>query len=152
MTYSFEDKDGAVTLFKRGQIVMVVLSGACGTSVINFYAKKLKVLAQSFKGQPWAYLCNGKDFQAATPEAQKTIIGAYASSMELGCCYQAYCYDSHVGIAQTQQIMRDCGSKTDIKEVLFANEQLAETFLLNKLAAMAEPAHTPPSATHNKVN
>ena len=111
LTYAFKGKNGAVKLCKQGKIIVVILSGACGTSVINFYSEKLKVLAQACNSQPRAYLCNGKDFEA-------------------------YCFDSPVGKAQTQQIMQDCGDPTDVEDVLFKTESEAETFLVKKLASI----------------
>jgi hypothetical protein len=151
LTYAFKDKNGAVELYKRGPIIVVILSGACGTDVINYYAKKLKKLAQTFHGQPWAYLCNGKDFQAATPEAQQIIVEAYNSSHKLGCHFEAYCSDSYVGKAQTQQIMRDCGNPTDIEQVLFENVQLAETFLLKKLRQLNDKSQDTANTSPNQV-
>lgn len=136
MTYALKDANGGVELSQRGQIVVVVLQGACGTRVINYYAEKLIKLGQTYNGQPWAYLCNGKDFQATTPEAQQTIVGVYNSCLKLGCRYEAYCFNSAVGKAQTQRIMRDCGNLTNIEKVLFDSEQLAEDFLLKKLAKL----------------
>jgi hypothetical protein len=35
-------------LYRRCQIVVVILSGACGSGVINYYAEKLKELAQTY--------------------------------------------------------------------------------------------------------
>jgi hypothetical protein len=137
LTYASKDKNGAVKLYKQGQIIIVILSGACGVSVINFYADKLRMLAQTCNGQPWAYLCNGKNFEATTPEAQQTIVGVYDYCRNSGCRFEAYCFDSPVGKAQTQQIMLDCGNPTDIEDVLFKNESEAETFLLNKLASLS---------------
>jgi hypothetical protein len=132
--FSYSDKNGGVELFKRGQIVVVKLSGACGTRVINYYSEKLQDLAASFKGNPWVYLCDGKDFHATTLEAQKTIVKTYRASMELGCRYEAYCYDSAVGKAQTQQIMYECGNNTPIEKVLFESVEQAESYLLEKLS------------------
>jgi hypothetical protein len=136
LTYDFKDKNGSVKLYKQGEIVVVVLSGACGTRVIDFYAKKLQELAHSFNSQPWAYLCNGKEFEATTPEAQQTIVSVYDYCLKSGCRFEAYCFDSLVGKVQTQQIMKDCGNPTDIESVLFENKQLAEDFLINKLAKL----------------
>ena len=137
MTYTFKDKNGAVKLYKNGQIIVVILSGACGTNVINFYSEKLRTLAQTCDGRPWAYLCNGKDFEATTPEAQQTIVGVYDYCLRSGCHFEAYCFDSPVGKAQTQKIMLDCGNPTDIEDVLFKNESEAEIFLLNKLEKLS---------------
>jgi len=33
------------------------------------FADKLRMLAQTCTGRPWAYLCNGKNVEATTPEA-----------------------------------------------------------------------------------
>ena len=136
MTYAFKDKDGGVELYKRGQIIVVILSGACGTRVIGYYAEKLKKLAQTYNGQPWAYLCDSKDFQATTPEAQQSIVKTYKICMKLGCCFDAYCYDSAVGKAQTQKIMQGGGNQNLIEKVLFENAQLAEAYLLKRLAKL----------------
>lgn len=136
MVYSYSDKNGGVELVKHGQIIVVKLSGACGTGVIGYYSKKLQDLATSYQGQPWAYLCDGKGFHATTPEAQQIIVKTYRDSMQLGCRYEAYCYDSAVGKAQTQQIMRDCGNQTPIETVLFDTVEQAESYLLKKLALL----------------
>ena len=47
MKYVFKDRNGGVELYKRGEIVVVILSGACGSAVINYYAEKLKKLEYS---------------------------------------------------------------------------------------------------------
>jgi len=65
---------------------VVILSGACGSDVINYYAEKLTELGQTYHGQPWACLCDGKNFQATTAEAQRTIVAAYDSCLKSGCC------------------------------------------------------------------
>jgi hypothetical protein len=137
LTHTFKDKNGAVELSQRGRVVVVVLAGACGTRLISYYARVLSELGQTYQGKPWAYLCNGKNFQATTPEAQKLIVEAYDSCIKLGCRYDAYCFDSPVGKAQTQKIMQDCGNPTDIEKILFETEQLAETYLSKKLAKLA---------------
>lgn len=136
VVFSYSDKNGGVELFKRGQIIVVKLSGACGTRVINYYSETLQELATSYMGLPWVYLCDGKGFHATTLEAQQTIVKTYRASMQLGCRYEAYCYDSAVGKAQTQQIMRECGNQTPIDKVLFDNVDQAETYLLEKLSLL----------------
>ena len=152
MKYVFKDRNGGVELYKRGEIVVVILSGACGSAVINYYAEKLKKLGQTYEGQSWAYLCNGKNFQATTPEAQQIIVGAYSSCIKLGCCFEAYCFDSYVGKAQTQTIMHDCGNHIDIETVLFENEQKAEAFLLENLAQLSKSRKQTDVSSSNQVN
>jgi hypothetical protein len=150
LVFSYSDKNGGVELYKRGQIIIVKLSGACGTRVINYYSEKLQDLAASYKGLPWAYLCDGKSFHATTPEAQKTIVKTYRASMQLGCRYEAYCYDSAVGKAQTQQIMSDCGNHTPIEKVLFDSEYQAEVYLLGKLSLLQKSSLSPNNTESKK--
>ncbi len=134
--YYCEDKDGSVALDKKGQIVTVCLAGACGTKVIDFYIETLQMLGRTYAGKPWAYFCNSRKFEATTPEAHENIIDNYRTCMELGCKYDAYCYESPVAIAQTQAIMRACGNDTPIEDVLFDEEHLAIEFLMQKLASI----------------
>lgn len=133
LNFSFNDQDGGVELSRRGQITVVSLAGACGDDVIDFFVEKLQVIAKTYDGNPWAYLCNSKDFQATTPEGQKKIIQNYRYCIQAGCRCDAYCYDSPVGIAQTEAIMRACGNTRPIAEVLFDSEQQAFDYLHHKL-------------------
>lgn len=152
MTYNYKDKNGSVELFKNGQIIVVNLKGACGTRLIDFYSKTLQTLAAEYDGEPWAYLCNGIGFQAATPEAQKTIVATYKACMRLGCRYSAYCYDTALGKAQTQEIMNECGSYISIESILFENEKLAEAYLIEQLDTLNHSSSKTVNAKNYKAS
>ena len=133
LSVSFKDNDGGVEISKQGNVIIASLIGSCGDDVIDFFITHMQRIAQCYENQPWAYLCNSADFQATTPSGERKLIANYRFCMNAGCVYDAYCYISPVGIAQTEKVMRANGNDKPISEILFDDEEKAMDYLQQKL-------------------
>tara|TARA_R110000744_G_scaffold136893_2_gene247163 strand:+ start:10725 stop:11168 length:444 start_codon:yes stop_codon:yes gene_type:complete len=132
--FAFKTALGSCSIRVSKDIVVSTFSGACCDLIAQRYVRSLTQIVKEFNGLPWAYLGNAQLHLAATPQAERYLQEAYIMAVENNCVADAYCLTSVVGISQLENLRKQVGISTPIKERLFDSISLAKRQLEQELA------------------
>ena len=136
--FTYKDANGALTLERKGNLILATFSGAINTSIMKHFIDEIDDSIAPIQGQAWAYVSDSRKVHAATPDSEESLKKAVLKYYQLGCVCGAYVSTSAVMINQMDRVLKGVGVPTGIDGKLFESTEAAKAFCTQTLLQLSD--------------